>query len=179
MKVLSFDLGLRNLAWCLLDYAASGEFTILDWNVESCLDDSVNVNATSLELLVGPFVTLMTRLFQTTDLKGLDALLIESQPMGHGRSFGGTSMGGSPRNLKTKVLSHVVQAMALQQGFTNIHFISPVLKLRECPIPFRERNYRDNKKWAIEKTSALIEGRSIETFVGSKRDDLADAFLQA
>ena len=88
-------------------------------------------------------------------------------------------MGGSPRNLKTKVLSHILQALAIERGFSKIFFISPMLKLRECPTPFRERNYRDNKKWAIEKTTSLIEGQTFaDQFVGAKRDDLADAFLQ-
>jgi hypothetical protein len=180
MRVVSFDIGLRNLAWC--DLILDEDIQLNHWVVESAVDENINVNATSLEFFVEPFTKLCVSIVQRLkDMDCIDAILIESQPMGHGRSFGGTSMGGSPRNLKTKVLSHILQSIFIQNGLNaeKIHFISPMLKLRECPTPYRERNYKDNKKWAIEKTLQLIEKTSWnELFVGSKRDDLADCFLQ-
>ena len=88
-------------------------------------------------------------------------------------------MGGSPRNLKTKVLSHILQAMVLEKWPSiQSHFISPTLKLKDCPIPFKERNYKTNKSYAIEKTVELLKMHPPIAFEGSKRDDLADAFLQ-
>ena len=183
MRVVSFDIGLRNLAWCDLEVNTGSPdptFLVHRWLVESAVDDSINVNATSLEFFIEPFTKLCLTIVDRLPLDEIDAVLIESQPMGHGRSFGGTSMGGSPRNLKTKVLSHILQSLLIQRGYStaNIHFISPMLKLRECPIPYRERNYKDNKKWAIEKTLQLIGLAHDELFIGSKRDDLADCFLQ-
>lgn len=185
MRVVSFDIGLRNLAWCDLSLEKEdGTFSqdLNHWLVESAVSDEINVNATSLEYFIEPFTKLCQSICdRLLDKDTIDAFLIESQPMGHGRSFGGTSMGGSPRNLKTKVLSHILQSILIANGHAanKIHFISPMLKLRECPTPFRERNYKDNKKWAIEKTLQLVENTcDEELFVGSKRDDLADCFLQ-
>ena len=146
MRVVSFDIGLRNLAWCDLDVQkedARFSHTLHHWMVESAVADEVNVNATSLEFFVEPFTRLIQSIFdKLLEPEVIDAFLIESQPMGHGRSFGGTSMGGSPRNLKTKVLSHILQSILIAKGIASskIHFISPMLKLRECPTPFRERN---------------------------------------
>lgn len=181
MRVLSFDVGLRNLAWCDLQYSPES-FQIQSWHVESAVEESTNVNETSIESLVPSFVKLIHEHFDTVDtLPSLqDQILIESQPMGHGRSFGGTSFGGSPRNLKTKVLSHIIQAQFLQQkqSPSQIHFISPTLKLKDCPIPYKERTQKANKKYAIEKTAELIQNQYQDLFVGAKRDDLADAFLQ-
>jgi hypothetical protein len=152
------------------------------WLVESAVSEEINVNSTSLEFFVEPFTKLIQSICsRLAEPQTIDAILIESQPMGHGRSFGGTSMGGSPRNLKTKVLSHILQSIFIANGHesSKIHFISPTLKLRECPVPFKERNYKDNKKWAITKTLELVEDTCDEDlFVGSKRDDLADCFLQ-
>lgn len=189
MRVVSFDIGLRNLAWCDLDVQLEDgtknpatSYHLNHWLVESAVSEDINVNATSLEFFIEPFTKLcQSILSRIENASEVNYFLIESQPMGHGRSFGGTSMGGSPRNLKTKVLSHILQSIIIASGqaASKIHFISPMLKLRECPIPFRERNYKDNKKWAIEKTLQIIDDTcDAELFVGSKRDDLADCFLQ-
>jgi hypothetical protein len=187
MRVVSFDIGLRNLAWCDLtvsteDDSKSVSYHLDHWLVESAVAEDINVNATSLEFFVEPFTKLIQSIcIRLNDPTEINYFLIESQPMGHGRSFGGTSMGGSPRNLKTKVLSHILQSILIANGHeaSKIHFISPMLKLRECPIPFKERNYKDNKKWAITKTLEIIQDTCDEDlFVGSKRDDLADCFLQ-
>ena len=181
MRMISFDIGLRHLACCEIDWTDPETFTIGHWSVDSCIPDDVNVNSTSLECLVPPFTEFVKGLLEV--LPKPDFFVIESQPMGHGRSFGGTSMGGSPRNLKTKVLSHILQSLLLLKFNVPIHFISPVLKMKECTIPFRERTYRDNKKYAIEKTLAILDShceqakpRFLEN--SAKKDDLADSFLQ-
>jgi hypothetical protein len=188
MRVISFDMGLRNLAWCDLTLKPTEGGCVIEtihqWKVKSCIDDDVNVNASSLDFMIKPFVQLCTETLDSLSKDPIDAFLIESQPMGHGRSFGGTSMGGSPRNLKTKVLSHILQSLILLRWPDMIiQFISPTLKMRECPIPFRERTYKDNKKWAITKTEDLVKDLDTKVFgdgifEGSKKDDLADCFLQ-
>jgi hypothetical protein len=103
---------------------------------------------------------------------------IENQPMG-GR--------GSARNLKTKILSHVLQCLLSQEGVP-ISFINPSLKLKDMPRPAEGKTkYRDNKLYAISKTTEIVglpaclnKEDCTKLFVEKKikRDDLADAFLQ-
>lgn len=143
MRVVSFDIGLRHLAWICFDFDLTSKnlTSILHWRCDSAVDDEVNVNATSLDILVPFFVKAVQSILSTIDVQSIDLLLIESQPMGHGRSFGGTSMGGSPRNLKTKVFSHILQSMFLEnKSSLDIHFVSPTLKMKGCTVPFKERN---------------------------------------
>jgi hypothetical protein len=149
MRIVSFDIGLRHLAWICFDFdmIAKSVSHIVHWRCDSAVDDLINVNATSLDVLVPLFVKAAQDILSVLDLSTVDLLLIESQPMGHGRSFGGTSMGGSPRNLKTKVFSHILQGMFLERKPTmDIHFVSPTLKMKGCKTPFKERSYKDNKK---------------------------------
>jgi hypothetical protein len=189
MKVLSFDLGLRHLAWICLTFENGQPLHIDHWHCDSAVDDTVNVNATSLEVLVPYFVKCLDTIWTLVNVHELSMVLIESQPMGHGRSFGGTSMGGSPRNLKTKVFSHILQSFLLQQRpDLPIHFVSPTLKMKGCTIPFRERSYKDNKKYAIQATEDFFKTASeglLQTYedifvkASTKKDDLSDCFLQA
>ena len=39
MKILSWDVGIKNLAYCLLDDKDTQSFTILDWGMINLVDD--------------------------------------------------------------------------------------------------------------------------------------------
>jgi len=45
MKVVSFDVGLRNLAYCVLDGTNRTDVTIMDWNIIDVLGESAGVGA--------------------------------------------------------------------------------------------------------------------------------------
>ena len=45
MKVVSFDVGLRNLAYCVLEGTNRSDVTILDWNIIDVLGESAGVGA--------------------------------------------------------------------------------------------------------------------------------------
>lgn len=170
MPAISFDIGLRNLAVCKLDVNAETKvFDISYWKVMSAVADDLNVNKTSIDELCPMFATLIDAHLPewTSDV---DVAYIESQPMGR------------TRNLKTKVLSHILQVALLRAKPTlRVQFIHPTLKLKDMVGP---RDYRKNKKHAITVTEGLLQSELCGTpgasdiFVGSKRDDLADAFLQ-
>jgi hypothetical protein len=99
--------------------------------------------------------------------KYADLVLLESQPMGI----------AAARNLKTKVLSHILQSKLIEMG-VEVVFRSPRLKLRDMP---EQGTYAQNKKYAVQETLRLIKGTEWEEyFVGhDKKDDLADCYLQA
>lgn len=168
--ILSFDLGTKHLALCKLNIDTSKQFEIIDWQVISVVDSSVNVNKTSIEDLVLPFTNCIVKNLEEW-LTNIDTVFIESQPMGR------------TKNVKTKILSHILQSY-IQQKKPNaiIQFIHPSLKLKDMVGP---RTYRENKKFAIQKTDELLStdlclnsAKCRELFVHKKRDDLADAFLQ-
>jgi hypothetical protein len=164
MKVLSFDIGLRNLAVCKLDVNPETKtFSVGLWQVYSAIPDDLNVNKTPIEDLCPYFSNEVLKHLDTW-LDDIDVCYIESQPMGR------------TRNLKTKVLSHILQVFLLSKRKVPIQFIHPTLKLKNM---VGERNYRANKKFAIQETERLLEGTPfVDLFVGKKRDDLADCFLQ-
>jgi hypothetical protein len=183
MKVLSFDVGTKHLALCYLEVFEDGSFEILDWSVKSCVPDDINVNTTSIEKLAPCFAKHIEEHLHpwTSDLsKDLEYVFIESQPMGGFR--------GSARNLKTKILSHVLQcAIHVKRPNVPIHFVSPSLKLKDRVYEGKKPSYYDNKKYAVEKTTLFLDSsmcknteycKTVFNQKKMKRDDFADAFLQ-
>jgi hypothetical protein len=139
------------------------EFSIGLWQVYSAIPDDLNVNKTPIEDLC-PYFSREVLKHVDLWLDDVDICYIESQPMGR------------TRNLKTKVLSHILQILLLSKKEIPIQFIHPTLKLKNM---VGERNYRANKKFAIQETERLLENTAfVDLFIGKKRDDLADCFLQ-
>ena len=167
MKVLSFDVGTKHLAYCKVNVTEARQFQILDWQVLSVVPKEVNVNKTPIEDLVVPFAQVCWE-HRKAWLNDVDKVFIEMQPMGRGA-----------RNLKTKILSHILQVLLHQERSVPVQFIHPSLKLKDMP---GKHTYRENKKYAVAKTEELLGGslclQGKDLFIGKKKDDLADAFLQ-
>ena len=48
MKILSFDIGIRNLAYCYMEITSDQVYTILDWNViDLCYEDNIKSKCTA------------------------------------------------------------------------------------------------------------------------------------
>lgn len=195
VRVLSFDVGTKNLAVCDVAVKADGAFKVYQWSVASCVPRGINVNKTPLVSLVPYFYKLARDsakgwLFNADGSpRGIQKVFIENQPMG-GR--------GAARNLKTKVLSHILQTVLLEAlgaaaESTEIVFVNPGLKLKDMPKPAEGRTtYRENKQYAIQKTTQYVtdgvgdgltcanveECKAWYVDKKMKKDDLADAFLQ-
>jgi hypothetical protein len=191
MLVLSFDVGTKNLALCKMKLMESS-FEVLLWTVESTVDSKVNVNTTGIAELAPPFyewllkkapewITDVDHSFKSTEgpaeaSKGPIMIFIENQPMG---------LRGGARNLKTKVLSHILQVVLHNLVPTaQIHFVNPSLKLKDM-VRSGPSSYKENKKYAVLKTSELINSEMcaskdcVKIFEKEKKkDDLADSFLQ-
>ena len=186
-RLLSFDVGTKNLSFCDLTVDSSMGFEVHAWTVASTVPRGVNVNKTPLWDLAPPFYTYVrsnvTSWLWNADgsPKPMDRVLIENQPMG-GR--------GAARNLKTKVLSHILQCAILEsRPDLNVSFVHPGLKLKDMPKPLEggKTTYRENKLYAINKTAELLvtdlcKNKDVckELYLDKKlkKDDLADAFLQ-
>lgn len=184
MRVLSFDVGLKNLAACCLEVDASGQFQILDWDVYNVVEDGTNVNKTSLEILAPQFYDFCHSKLEAwlgaEPGHSATRVFIENQPMG-GR--------GGARNLKTKVMSHMLQCqLRSYRPDVPVSFVHPSLKLKDMPRLEPKTSYRANKLYAIQKTEEYLNGsdnissqditQKFAKAKSKKRDDLADSFLQ-
>lgn len=38
MKIMSFDIGIKNMAYCIFDISPNKEFNIVDWNILNLMD---------------------------------------------------------------------------------------------------------------------------------------------
>lgn len=168
---LSFDLGYKNLAWCVVEKEDNEDFRILEWRVDDIVEGFTKAKKPGIDKLT----ECMARHLQTMEplTAGVTDVLIEIQPVGfHRRS-----------NTAMKVLSHVIQAYYFQRGL-KVKFVSPKLKLGlpGCPatkgLKAKER-YALHKAFAIDKCRELVPEGWRERFEAwKKKDDAADCLLQ-
>ncbi len=211
VHVLSVDVGTRHLAWFsgeLIQFTSSIECAAAaapldnppifkhvhricddknsEWHVMDIVpSDSLiqNVNEARVEDLVpwlqSAFTQNKHKMLYVGDFC-VERVYIEQQPMGIGVA--------AARNIKTKVLSHVLQALILQE-FPNmmITFVSPRIKLRHASLALGKtpETYADNKRAAKKLTPILLKKLSAPKLLTTfeqrkgKKDDLADSLLQA
>lgn len=186
MIILSFDVGIRNLAYCQIDSITRD---ILDWNVIDC---GVPKNGNVI-------VKLIEELESLPNLLESDTILIEKQP----------SFNPLMRIISTAIYVYFTLRLNYELGTkTKILYYSAKNKLKLCAntLAFQERNemtengelrgkkgkrkcYTFNKKAAIEQTLVLLENKNKENSIyqkyinyfekSKKKDDLADCYLQA
>jgi hypothetical protein len=160
--ILSFDIGIKNLAYCY-----SNDENIIKWNVFDIKGDSVNETCEKCVKV----------LYDTFKDDPIDQVLIENQPV--------------HKNPTMKTIQIVVYTFFMYQKvvgtekiITNINFISANRKNKfgdkfkldiEC-----KTKYQKNKKVAIACAKILVENSEWETHFNNhkKKDDLADSYLQ-
>jgi hypothetical protein len=194
MRLLSIDVGLRNLAWCLMTREPSQEeqwqkapwwgnnIQIHHWKVvdivqHSEINEKINLNKTDIATIVPWFMKCLDD-YKEIIGESIDLVFIENQPAGH------TIAGGvSISNIKTKVLSHILQAFFVSRNIP-VKFVSPANKLKDAGEFMKDASqYSEHKKAALALTAKCMSelGPGYESmwkgFKG-KKDDLADAFLQ-
>lgn len=163
MSVLSIDVGLKNLAVCIV----AGDRTIQYWNVLT--------------------VSGVSDMIQTLDnecvgfIEQVRSVVIEKQP----------SFNPKMRSVSSALEAYFIIRGQIDTCFVkNIVYWSPKFKLQLCDdysslkdVPASKR-YRMNKKMAIAQThKMMIEGGDKEKLLffekHKKKDDLADSYLQA
>lgn len=165
-NVLSWDCGLTNLCYCLLEEQddPDREHAIRLWENFSLRAEGISDAVISLrrELDARPWMQIA------------DHIVIEAQVAA---------------NPQMKVIAHALQMYFLVRRAPGlparaVHFVCPKSKFKVCNVPDPDgaRGHAKNKKIAVLMAQKLLarEKSSLE-YLNShrKRDDLADSFLQA
>ena len=181
-SVLSYDVGTRNLASC----AVGADGAIRAWSVDDVLAEAGclarDCRKVPLERLVGHLLAYLHRREASYRELGPFVVAVEQQP----------SSRFCP-NTKTKVLSHVLQAyFTLAFPDARVVFVNPKVPKRHLTeaaeikkIKSSSKRYSLTKKLAVTETRRLLQSAAgggewaawFET--QKKKDDLADAYLQA
>ena len=176
-RVVSFDVGVKHLGYVVMDCRGVWDFNILRWNV-------LTIKGKNIQEYTQDLVAKL----REVDFGIVDTVVIEQQ---------------INRNTQMKVLSHVLQTFFFcHHRVTSdcVVFLSAKLKLQPLTREYSKFldeamhklnlssgsiGRREIKALSVEVTSSIIKGkcpdlRWLEMFEGhKKRDDLADAFLQA
>tara|TARA_B110000495_G_C22686779_1_gene405020 strand:+ start:39 stop:608 length:570 start_codon:yes stop_codon:yes gene_type:complete len=166
MKYISFDVGIKNLSYCIIDIN-NESFDVVDWNVITLCDTKDKVNQVNL-INVGK--TLKNKLDILLKDFSIDIVLIENQI--------------GPLAIKMKALQGMIAQYFIMKNIENIEFISSINKLKPY-LGNLKTNYNQRKKYGIEickcylnQFECLIKWQSYFN-QNKKKDDLADCFLQA
>jgi len=157
MIILSFDIGIKNLAYCILDTESND---ILDWNILDC----TGTNET---------LSVIKTLDEYPHLLEADIVLLEKQP----------SFNPKMRNISTALYVYFTLRIQHEKNSNcKIIFYPAKYKLKCCEIKIEHKTkskYRQNKNLGIVHTRELLNSHIDFFEKNKKKDDLADCYLQA
>jgi len=158
LKVLSIDVGLKNLALCFME----NNLTVRYWNV----------------LEVSGIQDMLEQLDQVIPLDEVDEVIIEKQP----------SFNPKMRTVACALQTYfIIRGQIDNTNIRKIIFYSAKYKLQLCrdSVPkglSKSQRYRFHKKMAIDECRRKVDDNvELSEFFDQhkKKDDLADSYLQA
>lgn len=156
MIILSFDIGIKNLAYCLID---GEDKSILDWDVLDCSGSNETLSV-------------IKTLDNLEYLLDADTVLLEKQP----------SFNPKMRNISTALYVYfTIRIQHEQNRHCNIMFYPAKYKLKCSNTQIEHKSkckYRQNKNLGIVHTRELIKTHQEFFEKHKKKDDLADSYLQ-
>ena len=187
MIYISFDIGIKNLALCILEYN-NNEISIIDWRVITLFDKKKDVNGiNSLSDILFLELDNIIGLLKELNHDYIDYVLIENQP---------SNLNGIMKTVQLLIFSYFSLLNHWDKIVDNVLLINASLKLQnhnynpDIPIKIdntktkkQQKNdkYRINKYLGIEITKYYIKNNTFlnEYFIKyKKKDDLADTLLQ-
>lgn len=184
MIYISFDIGVKNLALCILNHT-DDILSIIDWDV-ICLADSKKqlkgINNIA-EVLFYELDNIIGKL-QGIDIQYIDRVIIENQP---------SNLNGVMKTIQYLIFSYFDLLRHWDKVVGEVILINPSLKLQyHTYVPISKQNssneklarrdkYKQNKADSIEICSYYIQNdERLKTFFSShkKKDDLSDTCLQ-
>lgn len=165
MKIVSIDIGIKNLAICIID----DKLEIYDWKI---IDISSNEKKTSIDVLANNiYIGLDT---VSNNWTGIDNVLIENQP--------------ALKNPTMKTVQVLVYGYFHSQKMKgvplSVQFISAKSKLNVTDVikcTKYKSKYANNKMSSVLTTEHYLKDHVKCVFFdgNKKKDDLSDCFLQA
>lgn len=154
MRVAAFDVGVKNLAWCVL----GAEGGIEQWRNVALAGKTIEDNVRSLHHILAKYAS---------DFD-VDVVVVERQ---------------MATNTRMSCLGCVLLAHFLDK-IDIVEFVEASSKMGafcDGPLPkVPACAYRKNKAASVARVRACLEGRWLELFEAhAKRDDLADAYALA
>jgi len=187
MKVISFDIGIKNLALCILE-SNNNEISIIDWRVITLFDKKKDVNGiNSLSEILFLELDNIIGLLKELNHDYIDYVLIENQP---------SNLNGIMKSIQLLIYSYFSLLKHWDKFIGQVLLINASLKLQYHnfkPEPLikidatrnkkeqKRDKYRNNKNDGIEITKYYIKNNDIlnNFFIKhKKKDDLADTLLQ-
>lgn len=164
---LSFDVGIKNLAFCLIEGTRESH-RILKWDI-------LDIQERDLERMSSKLIHMLYDLFADVPIF---QVLIENQPVMK-----------NPTMKSIQMIIHSFFICSREIGMNSVErvsFVPASCKNKFCDGMLRDEednskpSYTRNKKRAIQTTRMLVPV-DWKTYFEShkKKDDLADAFLQA
>lgn len=157
MKILSWDVGIINLSYCILEYNEdTKENKILFWGIINLIDDPIMKKNMNLV-----FENIPKKLDENKFLLDVDAVVIENQP--------------SLKNPKMKSIQMIVYSYFLMYGkvlndsenkIENIDFCNASNKLKVYKGPEISLDDLKKKKKKVDNNSLITD------FTEEKKDDL-------
>tara|TARA_Y100000389_G_scaffold62254_1_gene58318 strand:+ start:3629 stop:4276 length:648 start_codon:yes stop_codon:yes gene_type:complete len=187
MLYISFDIGVKNLALCILNQD-NNLIEIIDWRVITLVEKKKDINGLNSisEILFYELDNIMGSLEELKYDK-IDYVLIENQP---------SNLNGIMKSIQLLIFSYFSLLKHWDKLNMNVLLINASLKLQYHtfkPEPFikidntrtkkeqKRDKYRNNKNDGIEITKYYIKNNeTLNTYFTKykKKDDLADTLLQ-
>jgi hypothetical protein len=206
MRVLSWDVAVKSLAYCILDHTPTTT-TVCAWETINACAEAGAMGKTTVKDDAEAVLDALARRRDIFWGAVPDVVIVECQPGSLNNRFS---------NMKMKVVSHAIHAffytvqklpgmgMGEHGAVVPVAFVSPNSKLagmdQETPEARTARQqgdrkamgakYRANKQYAVTTTASMlatmdpalpttITARAIFDAAAPKQDDLADAFMLA
>lgn len=183
MIYISFDIGIKNLALCIINECES-KVTIIDWRVISLAQSKKEVKGIN-EIAERLYVELDSIVGQLNDLgfSKIDSVLIENQP---------SNLNGIMKTIQLLIFSYFNLLKHWDNIVSDVILVNASLKLQthsiippsrqDTTIKYTKREkYVNNKKDSIEICKYYIKNdeKLLGFFNSNKKlDDNADTFLQ-
>ena len=175
IRIASFDVGLKNLSLCVVDFNSQNAYQIRKWIIISLRGKNIS------DYTIDIVEKLREQCFGV-----LDYVLIEQQ---------------INRNTQMKVMSHVIQAFFICDSkipANRIKFVSPKLRVDNASIPYSQVVQKAKEELGLGQSYTRREYKNLSIHICqqflnvdvnknwneyfnscNKKDDLADSFVQA
>lgn len=182
MIYISFDIGVKNLALCVLK-EESDQVTIIDWGIITLAESKKQIKGANAvaEVLFYELDNIIGKL-NTIGISHVDKVMIENQP---------SNLNGIMKTIQYLIFSYFDLLRHWDKIVTEVILINPSLKLQHHSYEqlskqnqeklARKDKYKQNKADAIEICRYYIrDDEALTKFFNShkKKDDLSDTCLQ-